>query len=225
MTCFLPNWRKWEEPSTLACVNQFLVWIFQVLSSGLTPSHDFAGRAIAGGNEPIGNGLRFAFSGIKADWKARVEMLGLWRAWNCSNICEQCLASTDSDFYYGDFAADARYAHMFSQSDYLQLCKDCSKPVPVLARIPGFSPLRSTWDSMHVLWHAGVGSDLGAGLAWLFCSSDVFPGGTLDQQLEHGCQLFSAWASKTPGLSPNAFKPWCATRLRIAPESAANCQL
>jgi len=101
-------------------------------------------------------------------------------------------------FHFLNVRSDAPYADFqFTLQDFKQICADTNTPLSEFVEVPGFCPARLLWDPMHVLWHAGVGSDLGASCCHMLCLEHTWmpAGSELDEQLELACRECAAWGT------------------------------
>ena len=104
-------------------------YICDVLQTGKFPSLDSQGKPWNGSspeyvraNSFFAGGWKLAFAGFKSDWEARKDVHRLARNYQCTQICEHCLASRRPDFTFGDFRLDAAYRnHMFTHEEFLMV--------------------------------------------------------------------------------------------------------
>lgn len=137
---------------------------------------DVAGHVLAGE-------YHFAYFGFKADAKARKESHRFCRTYQCSQICEVCLAERPN--IYGDpalcfknFFDGAYLLTELSHEEYLQ-SSDQESPWESMI---GFHVKSVFRDPMHTIF-LGTGKELIASCLGYWCRKGYIEGATLTDQL------------------------------------------
>ncbi len=206
-------------------------WSLQVMTSGVHPAVDHAGRPFVDehrrtkAHQPIQGGFVGAWAELRGDWEFLRDALLLPHHFNAANVCHLCGATKAGEL---NFAADFRRGAL--HRDALRVDEEQFAPAGVgpqqrrsrqavptspLTRIPGFSLWRCNFDLMHALELGLLQRIAPAVLEPLLkdrtCS--VFRGGSIAARCRSATSAYRAWSAgrnvqpRVKAITPSWLKP------------------
>ena len=142
-------------------VAKFVGWSMKHALSGKAPLEGFDGEPfppkslhsrLAG--KPIAKGWRAAYFGMRFDLKARMQANLFERWYNCTYICESCMAQQPyknamPEMNYKDFRASA--IHRMTCISHTTYCRTAGAPSPWL-HVEGWTLGTAFRDPMHCVY-------------------------------------------------------------------------
>eukprot|EP00959_Pyramimonas_sp_CCMP1952_P356131 7458372-Pyramimonas_sp.AAC.1 len=126
-------------PGTVDAIFSYFAWAMNVLSSGVTPTHDWTHRRLDGGGQYlVPGGWRASLIQCRGDWEFYANYLGLPR-WDTDNCCWLCKASlSDERLLWTDTSPDAPFRRTLrSHESFLAELSDAGKQPSPLFNIVG----------------------------------------------------------------------------------------
>jgi hypothetical protein len=151
----------------MAEVAKVFGWSISCAERGELPRRGFYGEQFESkerlktAGDSIPYGLRGCYFGFKADLKARKESHLFTRYYQCTLLCDLCLAmqpykKSDPELNYKQFYEDALYTGTFVSHDWHVANDDPPSPWCV---VPGYNHVNNFLDLLHNLY-LGAGRDI-----------------------------------------------------------------
>ena len=169
-------------------VAEIAAWSMECAATGLGPTvgedglpfqsawrHRLKGQVLSGG-------YKLAYTGFKADMKARMQANRFDRYYNCDFICEQCFAEKAKPGItcpFTDFSDDA--PHRLTRISHTTYMRTASEVSP-WACMPGWNLHTVLFDMMHSLYLGTLRTMISSCIVF-WIRFNALGGGTIAQQL------------------------------------------
>jgi hypothetical protein len=122
-------------PATLDALFEVFAWSFNVLLTGLTPSVDWRGAPVGGGQDYLCGGYRGSLIQVRGDWEFHCQIFRLPKWSHGGNMCWMCGATAEGDLRFTDCTAGAAWRRTRrTHESYCQEVEDSGQEVPILLR-------------------------------------------------------------------------------------------